>query len=95
MQNGANCFFHVHGLIKDNAGQHLLRDVVEMLDELPNAIHNGDGVGIAALLHDRNVHRFLAVNTHNVGLDSMCIFSLTHIIHRHPGMSSDLERNLS
>src|SRR5271157_4469090 len=95
LQYRAYCLLHVHGLVKDNAGGHLLRDVVEVLDQLADTIHYRDGVGIAALLHDGNVDGFLAVNSYNVGLNPVSVLRFPHVIHRHPGVSFDLERNLA
>ena len=95
MQYGADCLLHIHRLVKDNAGGHLLRNVVEVLDELADTIHYRNRVGVSALLHDRNVCGSLAIDSHHVGLNLMRVLRLSYVVYRDPGVSFHFERNLA
>src|SRR5580704_9668647 len=91
VQYGVDGFLHVDRLVEDDAGLHLLREVVEMLDELSNPVHDGDRVGVAALFHDWNVDGFLAVDADDVGLNAVRILGFADIVHRDPGVSINFE----
>ena len=94
MENRVDRFLHIDGLIEHYARGHLLGNVVQMLDQLPNSVHDGNRVGVAALLHDRNIGRSLPVDAHDVGLNPVSIFRFSYVVHRYPGMSVDLQWNV-
>ena len=49
----------------------------------PNSVDDCNGVAIAALLQNREVHGALPIDAHNVGLDLLRVFSSAHITHEH------------
>ena len=95
VQHRIDCFFHVHGLIEDNAGLHLLRDVIQVLDELTHAIHHRDGVGVAALLHDGNVGGALPIDANDVVLDLVRVLRFAYIVYRDPRVALYFERKFA
>ena len=62
---------HEHRLIEHHFGDQLFRNIDQLAERLFDAIHHGDGIGVAALLQHRRVDRTLAVHAHDVGLDLM------------------------
>ena len=44
-----------------------------------DAVHDGDGVAVAALLQDRQVDGFLAIDAHDVGLDLLRVLRMAHV----------------
>ena len=65
-------------------GFELLGKVEQMPSQFADVVDYLDGVGIAALLHDRNVGRLLAVDANNVVLKLAGVFGLADIAHRNP-----------
>ena len=60
-----------------------------------DAVDDRDGVAAAALFQNRDVYRFLPVNSHDVGLNRSGIFGLAHIRHHHGAQPHAFQRNLS
>ena len=65
-------------------GFQLLRDIEQMADQVADAVHHLDGVGVAALLHDRDVGGLLAVHAHDVVLNLAGVLGLADVAHRDP-----------
>ena len=69
--------------------------IEQLLDGVFDAIHHGDGVGVAALLEHGQVHGALAVHAHHVGLDLLARLWRTPISATRTGACADhLERQL-
>ena len=60
--------FDEDGLVEDNRGLQRCRNVDQMLDGGLHAVHDGDGVAVAALFEDRHVDGALSIDAHNVVL---------------------------
>src|SRR5579859_7659168 len=54
-----------------------------MLKRVFNALDNGDGVGVAALLENRQIDGALTVNANNVGLDGLRVNGFAHVADKH------------
>ena len=54
-----------------------------MLGGLFNSVDDRDGVAISALLEDGNIHRMLAINAHDVGLNGARILGFTNVANHH------------
>ena len=74
-------------LIKDHIGFEDGGNVEEVRNGLFDTVHDGDRVGIAALLEYRDVDGVLAVYANDVGLELPPVFRVTNI--------SDLHRSIS
>ena len=48
-----------------------------------NAVDDGDGVGVAALLKDWNVDGVLSIDTHDVGLELTAIDRMTDVAYEY------------
>ena len=82
---------HEEGLVENHLGRKLFRNVNEMLQGILDAIDHGDGVGIAALLENRQVDRRLAVDTHNVGLNRLRVHGLADVANQNGGLADGFE----
>ena len=86
--------FDKHGLVEDNRGLELLRDVEQVLDGLPDAVDDGDGVGVAALLEHRNVDGVLSIDAHDIGLELAAILRIAYVRNHDRCIAYGLERKL-
>src|ERR1700740_3015911 len=93
MQHRVDGFLHVHRLIEHDAGDHLLGNVIEVLNEGANAIDQGDRIGVPTLLHDRNVGRLLSVDANDVGLNPVSVLRFTDVAYCDPGITADCQRH--
>ena len=84
VQHRLDRFLDVHRLIEHQGGGHLLGDVEQVADQVPHPVDHLNGVGIAPLLHDGDVTRFLAVHPHDVVLNLIGVLGLPHVSHRDP-----------
>src|SRR6185437_9393998 len=95
MNQVLNSHLHEYRLVENYFGHQLLGNVGEIGQNLLYPVDHGNGVGVAALLEDRQIHGRLAVNAHNVGLNFVGIFGLAHIRHHHrPVVAHALERQV-
>src|SRR5208337_1338695 len=75
-------------------GLQLFGDVKQVADQAPHTVYHLNGVGIAPLLHDGDVTRFLAVYPHHVVLNLIGVFGLPHVFHRDPRGPHRLDRDI-
>ena len=79
-------------LVEDDGGLQALGDAAEAADHGADTIHDLNGIGVAALLHDREVYRTLAVHADDVVLDLVRILGLTHVADRDPTLADGFDR---
>ena len=60
----------------------LLRNVDQVRHRFPHAVHHRDGIGVAALLEDRQVDRPLAVHAHDVHLNLLRVLGVSDVATR-------------
>ncbi len=68
--------FDEHGLVEDHGGLERGWDVDQILDGGFHAVHDGDGVAVAALLEDGHIDGTLAIDADDIGLDGPRVFAL-------------------
>ena len=93
MHDRVQRLFHEHRLIEHDARCQLLRQIEQMLRQRTHVVHYLDRVGVAALLHDRDVGRFLPVDPDDVVLQLARILRLCHVAQRHPALAHRFHRN--
>ena len=94
MEHGIQRFFHEHRLVEDDAGLQLAGEIEEMSGEIADVVHHLNGIGIAALLHDRNVGGFLAVDADDVVLQLAGVLGLADVADRNPLCAHRLQRQV-
>ncbi len=92
MKQSLNCRLDEYRLIEHYPGDQLPGNIEQMLNGVLDTIHNGDGVGVAALLEDRHVDRSLAVDAHQIGLDLLGVLGISDILYSHGGLPDSLQR---
>src|SRR4029077_6548111 len=85
--------FDEERLVKDNASDELLGNVNEVLESVLDAIHDGDGVGVPALLQDWQIYRRLAVHPNDVGLNGVSIHGFADIADENGGLADCFQRH--
>ena len=80
-------------LIEHDLRRQLLRHVHQPADQILHAVDDRDRVGVAALLHHRQVDRRLAVDGHDVVLDLMGVLGAADVAHGHRRAADGLQRN--
>ena len=88
-----DCGFYEDGLIEDHGSLQHIRDVDQIFSGFLDSVDDRDGVAIAALLQDRDVHGFLSVDPDNVGLDGAGVFCFTDVSDQHRAEANALERD--
>ena len=94
VEQRANGGLHEAGLVEQHVGDEFLRRVHQVADNVANAVHHGDGVGVAALLENGRIDRPLAVHSHDAGQDLAGIFGIADVADADDGSAHDLERQL-
>jgi hypothetical protein len=51
-------------------------------------------VSVTALLQDRQIHRALTIHAHDVGLNLLCVYGASHVLHQHGRLPDRLKRHL-
>ena len=59
----------------------------QMLERFLDAVNDGDGIGVAALLQNREVNGRLTVHTHDVGLNGVGVHGVADIPDEHGGLA--------
>ena len=67
------------------------RNVSKISNRVLDAVHDRDGVGIAALLQHRQIDRWLAVHAHDIGLNLVRIQRLADVLHQHRRVAHGLQ----
>ena len=80
-------------LVEHDLRRQLLRHVDQAADQILHAVDDGDGVGVAALLHHRQVDRRLAVDGHDVVLDLVAVLGAADVAHRDRRSADGLQRD--
>ena len=83
---------HEHRLVEHHARYQRLRHIEQVFQRCAYSVDNRNGVAVAALLQDREVHRALAIDAHDVGLDGTGIFGIADVGHHHLTVAFDLQR---
>src|SRR5271156_1782438 len=92
-QNGGNGLLHEERLVENDVSVQLRRNIPQRGDGFLDAVDDHDCVGVATLLEDRRVNRFLAVYAHNVVLQVRTVHGLTHVRKEDRFFAFGLERN--
>ncbi len=79
-------------LVEGHLGDELLRHVQQVRDAVLDTVDHGDRIGIASLLHDREIHGGLPVHPHDVVLDLRGVFSLADVGDQHGRVADGLQR---
>ena len=86
--------FHEHGLIENDAGLQLRRNVAQSLDRFLDSVDHRDGVGVSALLLNRDIDGFLAVHADDVVLQAEPSTALPTSETKHRFLAFGLQRNV-
>src|SRR4029077_17758326 len=76
VQNGRDGLFYKERLIENNAGFYLRGNIAQGLDGFFDPVDNFNGIGISALLLNRDIHGLLAVHSDDVVLQRGTIHRL-------------------
>ena len=93
-KHGGNGLLHEKRLVENHVSLQLRRNIAQHGDGLFDAVDDRDRIGVAALLQNRRVHRFLAVDAHDVVLQGRAVHGLAHVGKEDGFLAFGLERNL-
>ena len=70
------------------------RNVQQVLDPVAHAVHDLNGVAVAALLQDRQVNRLLAVHANDVVLNGRRVFGVPDVAEAQHAVADRLQRHI-
>ncbi len=85
---------HVLRLIEDYSRDQALRNIEQVAHTVTDAIDDRNGVAVATLFQDRQVHRLLAIDTNQVVLNRGGIFGMPDVGEAQNAIPDGLQRNV-